>query len=477
VVTGRTRSRLAARFGSGVVAAAIVVTGFAALAATSSAGQLIHAAWTQFPGDLGFRGLALVVLLLGSGAGVIMVVRRLSIARLDRLSPWVPMAMLIGLRVLVIPLVETPIPPGGDPIILHQLAVGVLDGGNPVVAHRPMGFSTLLAGLYALFGVRPWLAEVLNLAFAILAGWMLYQLVLAGWGARRASIALVLYAIAPSPILMVTTVFTETVYSGLLLAALALTSAAVHGRRLAVAIAGGIMLAAAQYVRPMSQAFLPVLAAAPFLSGIRLARAGVIAAALIMSFIVALLPVAVHNLSVNDSLSLSTSSYGGWSLFVGANQEHDGRINADDQATLRSMEGSWWERSAELGRAGVERIVDDPGGFLALAVRKFHVLWSSESYAVGAALRGSDAGQTIRSALELVTQLAYVALAITAVVGLWRMRRAPPLEGVLMAAILVVVAVSHTFLEVQGRYNAYLIPLICALAAVALHRGGDPREV
>ena len=74
-----------------------------------------------------------------------------------------------------------------------------------------MGYSTLLGALYAAFpGVHPVLADFLNLGFATLAGWTLFMMVARAWDRRAAAAALLLYALVPSQILLVTTVFTKT---------------------------------------------------------------------------------------------------------------------------------------------------------------------------------------------------------------------------------------------------------------------------
>lgn len=456
-----------------VAHASFVVVTLIGLAAATSLGTILDRLWVNFPRDIGARGAVLAVVLALVAFGLVRVVQRASDDVVRRWVPWAPLGLLVLVRVVLILVAPTPLPPDSDPLYLHELAVGVLDGGNPLVAHRPMGFSTMLAALYAVFGVHPWLAELLNLAMAILAGVMLYLLVLPAWGIRAGGMALALYAIVPSQALLVTTMLTETAYTALLVTALAVAAAAVRRARLAVAVAAGAALALSQYVRPMSQAFLVIVAALPFLASLRPARAGSLAAAAVLAFVVVLLPIAAYNLTNFGAVSLSTSAYGGWSVFVGANQEHDGKFNEDDQRILAAMEGSVWERSEILGDEGLERIASDPGGFAALAVRKFHVLWANDAYAVNAALASTVPGWA-RWALIVASQAMYVALLALAAVLLWRVRLRPPPEALLLGGVIVMVAVTHTFLEVQARYHAYTLPILCALAAVALVGAGQP---
>ena len=467
-----------------IISTGIVVSGLVAVAATARFGTLLDAAWADVPGVIGLRGLAVTAAYLALGVALVLGIRRMGATALRRWVPWAPLLLLVGLRAAAIPLVETPLPPDNDPFFLHELAVEVLAGENWLVRHRPMGFSTMLAALYAVFGVHPWLAEALNLALAAVAGWMLHWFVRGGWGPVTAAMAVAIYAVVPSQVLLVTTIFTETLYSALLMTAIALAAGAMHSRRIATSVAAGALLGFSQYVRPLSQAFLATFIALPFLSGLRLARAAIAAAAITISFLIVLAPIAVHNAVTHGDLSLSTSSYGGWSVFVGTNQEHDGMFNRDDQSILRAMDGSIWENSEILGRAGIQRIVDDPRGFADLAIRKFRILWGDDTYAVGAALSGSSASDPIRSALVMTSQAIYTAIAVAAAIGLWRVRRSAPPEALILAGVLITMAAAHTFIEVQPRYHAYALPLLCALAAVAAMRmsdgadsSGDQRQV
>lgn len=471
-MTGRASATAATVIGMVITHGGLVALGLIALVATARLGVVLDASWAGIGDSSGFRSFFLAALWLALIVAGLTVVRRLPDAGLRRWMPMAPLLFLVAVRAAIIPVVETPLPNNNDPFFLHELAVGVLDGGNPLVAHRPMGFSTMLAGLYAVFGVHPWLGEVLNLGLALIAGWMLHRLVLTTWDLRAAAAAVTVYALVPSQILLVTTLYTETAYSAFLMAALALAAGAVASRGLLVAIAAGAVLAFAQYVRPVSQAFLPVFVAIPFVSGLRASRAAILGAVIGASFLVVLVPIAVHNLSTHGDLSLSTSSYGGWSVFVGANQEQNGMFNRDDQAILRSTEGSVWERSEILGREGVARITADPRGFVELAARKFRILWGDDTYAVGAALPALAATDPLRPAILLTSQAVYAGLCVAATIGLWRHRRRAAPATLLLAGVVVTIAVAHTVVEVQPRYHAYVLPLLCALAAVVLAGGG-----
>ena len=180
-----------------------------------------------------------------------------------------------------------------------------------------------------------------------------------------------------------------------------------------------------------------------------------------------LTPIISHNLTSQGALSVSTSSYGGWSVFVGANAARAGMFNRKDAAILSSMPGhSWWERSEAVGRLGVQRIIRDPVGFAGLAVRKFSVLWADDTFAVGAAgFIGSNASPSLRATLSLLSQLFYALVAVAAAIALVKRRQDGELVCLMLGGIVLTMILAHTFLEVQPRYHAYLVPVFGLLAA------------
>ena len=58
-----------------------------------------------------------------------------------------------------------------------------------------------------------------------------------------------------------------------------------------------------------------------------------------MAFVIALLPVFAHNLAAHGELSPSTSSFGGWSPYMGSNQASNGGYNRADADFIHSLRG------------------------------------------------------------------------------------------------------------------------------------------
>jgi 4-amino-4-deoxy-L-arabinose transferase-like glycosyltransferase len=285
------------------------------------------------------------------------------------------------------------------------------------------------------------------------------------------AVAGTLYALMPSQVLLVLVPLTEPMFTLLVVAAVRL---AMELRRpgVASAIGAGVLLAVGQYVRATAVSLLaPLLVLLVVMPG-RVAdrlRSGILVVA---TFGLLMIPVVAYNLDHHGDLSVSTSAYGGWSLYVGANREHDGMWNAEDAARFAEFPGSSaWEKSAYAGTLVGDRIAEDPEGALALVPRKFSVMWADESYAAAYALAAGPPTRTVHVAW-LVSQLLYAPLTLLAAIGMVVER---PFGGaawrpaaLMIGMVVTLVAVSHLALEVHSRYHAYLVPLLCVLAAAGV---------
>jgi hypothetical protein len=440
-----------------IVLAAITVV--AALNLSATLEDLV----SRFPAPLGLGGIATVLAIgLLSVAVVWLLLRLAAMPRGQRWVPWLGIGLALGARLAVALLIDAPL--RADAAIQNELAIEVAEGAC-CFGHRPMGYPLLLGAAYSLLGIQPWVAGMLNVLLGTLTAVLVWDLARQSWGDRAGALALGLYAVIPSQVLLVTVPLSELTYALLLSMAV---WAIVQWRQwlIPAAVGGGLLLALSQYVRPTSMVLLPLLAAVPVLAGAPLRRGALAGTLMAAAFIAALLPVVAFNLRTHESLSLSTSAYGGWTLFVGANQEWNGKWNPDDAAILAALPGnSTWERSQQIGRMALERISSDPRAYANLMVRKFNVMWSDERYAVDYAVRHLD-GRTVHAA-ALAAHLAYVVVLALATLAAWQLRRPP---SIMLAIVLIVLAVAgmHLFVEVHGRYHAYLVPLLCVLAGAAV---------
>ncbi len=382
---------------------------------------------------------------------------------------WQSLIVILGLslvaliRIAIALVIDAPI--DRDMVAYDSLAAQVLNDGR-LFTDRPMGFPYLLAGSYAIFGRGALTGEALNILAALVGGVALWLLVRSAYRERSANVALYLYALWPAGALMTSVRLTETTYTvSLLLAVLAVTQQARLARRRDHALVGAL-LAVSQYFRPTSLFLLPafLLATWPGAVGRRRVLLGAMTVAL--AFLAVMLPVVEYNRRAHGELSVSTSAYGGWSLWVGANQEHGGRWNpADWEALFQLTEGTVWDDSKAAGPLGVQRIRDDPVGFALLSVDKFHTMWGSEAYGVDFAVASRSAALPEYTFLTLISQIFYAVVTVAAALALIARRQSLDQLGLLIVTVTLTVALMHIFVEVRDRYHAYLVPLFIALAS------------
>ena len=379
------------------------------------------------------------------------------------------LAVLVALRLVAIATINAPLIV--DWLHYHEAAIQITRGG-PWLTSRPPGLPLLLAPLYLLFGPHPILGEVVNVVAGAAAGVAVF--LVGRWvsGTRAGGIALLLYAVAPSQVLMSTVVGSEILYGAGIVAALAF---AIRGTRLRDALVAGALLAATQYVRATSFVLLPVLL------GIAWARSrpsnpvgawrwqsGRNVAAALLAFCIVLVPVALANVGRVGWPSPSTSSFQNWELLLGTDQQHDGRFNAEDVARVGGDPGTP-QAETLAARLAWQQVTSDPLGTAGLFLRKFPQLWADEHYGARWALfenPGVDRG--LVQAMVILSEAWLILVAGLGAVGLWRLRRRSPLGLVAVAAMLVVYGIAMIPFEANPRYHAPMIPLMCILATLPL---------
>lgn len=438
-------------------AIAIVLYGAIAAMSLIRVADLSQAALFTDPASLAWALLMTLV----SGALLIAVIRWSPSDRAHPLLLAVVFATLIGLRVAA--LVTLPAPVTADWLRYHEIALDIASNG-PRFDVVPTGFPVVLALVYGVFGTDPVKGQVLQVVVAAATGILLYALTRRIWNDRVGLVAMLLYAIAPSQILMGTVLASEPLYT-LLVVALAATVILWPG--LAGAIAAGALLGLSQYVRATSLAFLPAVVFMAWWLDAR-KRALTRAALLVGCFALVLLPVLLWNLTTLGTPSLSTSRVQNFSLMVGFNQASRGAWNLEDYQLVGSEYGT--KRSEAIaGRVAMDRLTSDPIGAALLMVQKFEK-WGDEDYASYWAIGAAGSSGTLRNATSLVSHLWWTGVTLLVFVGVMTRRLVDPLT-LLTTLLVVTMTLLHAVLEAQGRYHNYVTPLFAAMAAATLCAG------
>jgi 4-amino-4-deoxy-L-arabinose transferase-like glycosyltransferase len=363
----------------------------------------------------------------------------------------------------------------GEPKVYHGDAVDVASGrwafwGESIT--RPPGYPFVLGAVYSLVGSSAAAAEALNIVFAVSTGLFVYLLARKLYGAPAGAVALLLYALWPAGALMIGVRLPHTAYDMAVVATAWAAIAAPQGWK--GSAVGGVVLGLSAYLRPTALAMLPVLFVARIWARGR--TQGWFTQTLLPMTVAALLmllPIAAANLSTRGVPDISTSAFGGTTLYHGSNVDSGGTwsLAAKNELTAATDGGDAWERSAKGRELAIQRWVDDPVGMMVLAVRKQGTLWGSEAYGVRYGIRRDLASRPYLPksvAPSLASGTFYAALLLLAAAGLYRRRRETDALGVLIVLMIMAVSVIHGLMEVRDRYHAYVIPLFMPIAAAAV---------
>jgi hypothetical protein len=431
---------------------------------------------------LGIRGGAsavafrLVPVALLGLAGLLLAVLVTGLAQVGRRAERVAIAIGFGALVIVRIFVSSQLDSGtlGEPGVYLAMGESFLSA-SPDFMGRPMAYSAALAAAFALTEDRQLAVEAVNLLLAVLAGGVVLGLARGLYGARVGALALLGYAVWPAGALM-TVVSIPQVAFDLAVAASAWAAVATPPDWRGSALVGAL-LGLAQYLRPTTPALLPAFIIARLWPGG--GRRQLLAAVLVpvAAFLIALAPVVVYNLARTGSPSISTSDYGGHTLYIGTNVATGGRFSEEANDELVRLAGPDLLARSRMGaEIALQRIRDDPLGIAALAVRKQDTLWGTEHYGVQYGIRQSLADRAQHPDATtpiLLSQAFYTLVLLGATAGIWLVRRRPDALVPLVVVLIWTVSAIHALLEVRDRHHAYVVPLLLPLAALALVALGD----
>ncbi len=264
--------------------------------------------------------------------------------------PLLIVGLAVGVRVVLAVIADAAL--RDETAIIHEQALGVLDG-DCCFSHRPLGYPIVLAGAYALFGVGPSTIEALNICFAAvttLLVWEIGRVALGPAGGGGGGHGLCARAVTGPHV------------------ARSAHRADVHharGRHVRAGIVlerRPMLVAAAACARSSPSASTCAPRRSRCLSRSRSfrrssagrcgARSGAPRSSAASSSS-SCCPWSRTTCRSHGDVSLSTSAYGGWSLYVGANREHLRPMERGGCGPPGGFPGdSWWDRSEYAGRPG-----------------------------------------------------------------------------------------------------------------------------
>jgi hypothetical protein len=429
-------------------------------------------------------------------------------------------AISLLIRGLVVAWARNRFPPADDGTFYHVVAQRIAQGAGytwrwpdgviTYAAHYPVGYPALLGLAYGLLGPRPVVAMMVNAlvgAFAVFAA----QRIAIRRGSRVAAlVAGLLVALHPGLVFYTPALMTEGVAAELVVVAVWLGLRAndrpTSAWRLAVL---GVCVGVLTLIRPQLVVLAPVLGFFALGSAETLLRARFLRAFLVSWVAICLcLPWTIRNCKRMDRC-VFVSANGGWNLLIGSDTEANGAWRPIEGASVppecRNVFGEA-DKDRCFGRAGWQKIVQEPLGFLALVPRKLSVTFDyfgapghylhtsnfrefdeSRKQLLGvietiwerlvllaaiaqAALQGTrlrrlryaTGAASALFALSRAGWLGYLGLVLTTLLSGRELLRRP--VGALGASLTLAIALTHAVFFGAGRYGFVCAALLCIVA-------------
>ncbi len=386
-------------------------------------------------------------------------------------------ALALGIRLVVVAWAASRFPPADDGSFYHTVATRIAagqgytwawpDGAVTFAAHYPVGYPAILGAAYAALGSAPAVAMCVNAVFGALLVLGAYWLARSYAPERARWVALAL-ALHPTLVLYTAALMTEALAAALvvMLAAYAAwlsESAGGRWRLVPLGLAGGALV----LVRPQLAPLLLVLGAVSVPSTARqLLLERLLRAALVLGLGLALcLPWTLRNCAKMDGC-VFVSANGGWNLLIGTMPHGQGSFAPIDGATVPpECRDEFGEAGKDrcFGRAGLRRILSEPGAWLSLAPLKLGQLFNHGAVA-SAYLSTSNprlVTDALRGRIATVETLATRAFLLAACWGLFRSLRGSTRRP--LAASRTLAAVAGLLALSPWGYAAELCLLACLL--------------
>ncbi|MDR2120051.1 MAG: glycosyltransferase family 39 protein [Tannerella sp.] len=312
--------------------------------------------------------------------------------------------------------------------------------------------------------------NVCNILLNVLIVWEIFLLAKYFFDRQTALISVILYCLLPSNTLIVQTHLTELPFMAAVLGAVCSVR---RDKYLLLALAG-ILLAAANWIRPVALLFLLPVVIYMFMHKFH-ARNYL---SLLLPLFAATLLIGVCSKSSSGYFVYQSSS-GGFNLVQGANDHADGGYGKEcfKEGNLGYIEDmahrTFAERDSIWKARSVEWIKKNPVGYISLIPVKFARMWWGDDY-LGGFLKGNpsfmstnpSAVQKIQRVLSgFLFSLTYYVVMLCFMTALFKLRKKRNRDMYLLLLPIVLCTVMQVLIYGSQRYHYPCIPFVIFFAA------------
>jgi 4-amino-4-deoxy-L-arabinose transferase-like glycosyltransferase len=396
---------------------------------------------------------------------------------------WV-LAIAIGLRIVLIPLISTDFVTDMEDI--HLFASDVY-AGHPFANLKnypniPQATYLTLTGyvlsfVYKIFGASTTVAKMFLVALSALTTWLVYLTGREVGGVRTGFVASLLYATLPSLVCYTGVLAGDHLALPLLVLAVLIYARLFKRELTYYSLIGyalcGVVIGLVDWFRPVGMVLLVALGISVLTYQLRRRAFFQVALALIV-LVISYAMVSKLSITITENIFhikiLSASQRIGAYLFVGLNPESHGGVTLDDARII----GETFQRYGVDYRAANRYLIQsafkrlDQGELAKLLIEKFDLIWSSHIALFDYAQIGSN-DQELIYLLADIESLLYLAMTLFLLVGAvaYLFRDSHP-AIMTMQLFLIGFGILMLALEAQNRYTVIVLPYLILLGALGM---------
>ena len=350
---------------------------------------------------------------------------------------------------------------------------GAYSIGGHLTAYWPPGYPFWLSRLYLMFGHEPLAGVLANVLLGTATVLLSYLLIRRLWGERIGRWTLLVMAVFPSQVLFTNVLASEMLFTPLFLAAILFFVIGSRTERWWLPVmTGGVILGLATLTRTVTALLLIPITLYWLAEKKNWSGAGFRLVLALTGFLLVTTPWMVRNYHAVGKVCLSTNS--GVNLFIGNqpgsgmgyNQQAVEQLDLSDPTQEARVDG-------QAARQAWDYIAERPMAFVSRGVAKTAYLFATDIDPLDFVLQpaGDNRSRAGWVVLAVVTQSYYVTVLLLAIVALpiilrSKIHRRGPTTLVL--STLGYWTVLHFVFFAVGRFHFPLVPLLAALAVVAL---------